>query len=574
MKRTIKKRTKQHYIYVIGVSLIMLFSLWKSKYGFGGEDESFYLTIPYRMCHGDKLILDEWHVSQFSAFLLYPIMKIYLFFSNSTESIVLHFRYIYIFLNLLVGTVAYVRLRRYRWGAVFVVWIYLIFVPYNIMALSYNSMGVMLAFLCTVMLFSAGKNSTVAYIFAGIFYAGIVLCQPLLSIIFIITAFFTLVCALISKRKIYIYKLIYFTVGCCILAFPIFFYLGLNLKIDDFLNSISFMLGDPEHSASRDIRAIILKIFRQYFPEIILDFKIICINSRRIIEIIVLLFALLWGVIILDKKRIEKKWIWLSISACLAVSWSFIYLQFIQKSYINFILFPWVLHGITTFFILSKTCKKKLALSYIIGIEHALAFLGSNQYGYVFCLAFLPAALFCILYNVCIVQNELKNKDKRIVCQTIILSLSTILTVCFLIYARVMHVFWQTPIDTLNTQTNIGATKGIFVSNDTKELLYAFTNDILHKKISKEDNLLILSKHTWLYLNIDAALAQYSAWLSGVNQTSFDRLEKYYEINPDKYPNKIYIDKSCLEGNAVSEWAELNNYNVQETEVSYYLSQK
>ena len=64
--------------FIAGTVLLLFFSLWKSRYGLGIYDEAFYLTIPYRMCHGDKLFLNEWHVSQLSALLQYPLMKLYL----------------------------------------------------------------------------------------------------------------------------------------------------------------------------------------------------------------------------------------------------------------------------------------------------------------------------------------------------------------------------------------------------------------------------------------------------------------------------------------------------------------
>ena len=102
------KKYKNEVIFIIGGFAILLFSLWKSQYGLGGDDEAFYLTIPYRMCQGDKLLLEEWHVSQFSAFLLYPFMKVYLWIkSGNTEGIILSFRYIYICVNMLVSCVLY-----------------------------------------------------------------------------------------------------------------------------------------------------------------------------------------------------------------------------------------------------------------------------------------------------------------------------------------------------------------------------------------------------------------------------------------------------------------------------------
>ena len=49
-----------------------VFLLWKCRYGFANMDEVFYLLTPYRLCQGDALFAGEWHLSQMSAFLVYP----------------------------------------------------------------------------------------------------------------------------------------------------------------------------------------------------------------------------------------------------------------------------------------------------------------------------------------------------------------------------------------------------------------------------------------------------------------------------------------------------------------------
>ena len=50
--------------------LCCVFLFWKARYGFANSDESFYLTIPFRLLSGDRLIVDEWNVTQFSSLLL------------------------------------------------------------------------------------------------------------------------------------------------------------------------------------------------------------------------------------------------------------------------------------------------------------------------------------------------------------------------------------------------------------------------------------------------------------------------------------------------------------------------
>lgn len=68
MENVKKQKYTQDIIMLFGMVLVLVLSFWKSKYGLGGGDEAFDLTIAYRMCHGDKLFLHEWHVSQLSSF--------------------------------------------------------------------------------------------------------------------------------------------------------------------------------------------------------------------------------------------------------------------------------------------------------------------------------------------------------------------------------------------------------------------------------------------------------------------------------------------------------------------------
>ncbi len=76
---------------------VSLFLLWKWKYGFGNIDECFYLTIPLRLCQGDSLVGQEWHLSLLSSIFLVVPMKLQLMLWGGTEGVVLHFRYLFTF---------------------------------------------------------------------------------------------------------------------------------------------------------------------------------------------------------------------------------------------------------------------------------------------------------------------------------------------------------------------------------------------------------------------------------------------------------------------------------------------
>ena len=177
-----KSLIREYALFLIGMICITIFSFWKCRYGLGNNAEPFYLTIPYRMTQGDKLFFHEWHVSQAAAFFLFPLMKIYLLIFKNTVGIIIHFRYIYICVNAIVTMFVYRRLKKYGLSAGVVCILYFLFVPFNIMALSYNSIDLASNFLCTVFLLTADEKKKTDYIIAGIFFAMMVLCQPILSL--------------------------------------------------------------------------------------------------------------------------------------------------------------------------------------------------------------------------------------------------------------------------------------------------------------------------------------------------------------------------------------------------------
>ena len=73
-QRALKKdRRWQDYLFIALMAFALILSFWKCRFGFGGNDEAFYLTIPHRLTLGDSLFGNEWHLSQLSGFLLIPL---------------------------------------------------------------------------------------------------------------------------------------------------------------------------------------------------------------------------------------------------------------------------------------------------------------------------------------------------------------------------------------------------------------------------------------------------------------------------------------------------------------------
>lgn len=197
-------------LFMGGAVLIFLLYLWKLPLEIQAADEQFYLTIPKRLLDGDVFVVDEWHGSQFSAFLLLPLMWLNkLLFGY--EGVVLHFRVFYLFFQSLCAVTVYIRLRRYGvFGALAALFLYL-FTPYDLMALSYDTMGLMLGALTGV--FLATAESARAYFAAGLFFAGAVLCCPYLLAGYIVYSAIVVLISAVTRKPTIVRNWLAFSLG-------------------------------------------------------------------------------------------------------------------------------------------------------------------------------------------------------------------------------------------------------------------------------------------------------------------------------------------------------------------------
>lgn len=145
--------------FAVMMAAVTGFLIWKAPYGFHMSDEAFYLATPYRYLQGDALLAEEWFPTLFSSFLLCPLLRLYLLIKPTTEGIIVNFRYIYVFFHILTAVFIYCRLvRRSPVAAAGAALAYALYTPYNIMALSYNSMGAAFALLSVLILGTAEKK--------------------------------------------------------------------------------------------------------------------------------------------------------------------------------------------------------------------------------------------------------------------------------------------------------------------------------------------------------------------------------------------------------------------------------
>ena len=230
--------------------------LYKCPYGYGTMDESFYLSVVHRLLQGDRLLVEEAHLSQFAFLTLVPEMWIYSKFVPSMEGIVLNFRYLYTVLWSAACLFLYFRTRKiHRYAAMCASLFLLPFAPYGIMAFSYNSLGILYQLNSAVFLLCAGRRQKIQFALSGAFFAAAVLCCPFMAVTYFL---FSAVILVLRWRRRSVRILWtgadaficwrYFTLGVCGLAIPLLILLLSRSTPGMIWEALQFALTDPEHT--------------------------------------------------------------------------------------------------------------------------------------------------------------------------------------------------------------------------------------------------------------------------------------------------------------------------------------
>ena len=170
-------------------------------YGFGVPDEAFYLTIPQRLLLGDRMLLEEWHLSQFTAvFQLLPY-AVFTKLTGGTEGIVLCMRYVYLAMSFTSFWYIFIKLRKTPWRALLCAFCFCAFVPFAVFAPNYYTIPIFLLLIsCFTFCSDATCPSRVHLFFAGVLFAGAVLITPALTLAYLFYSILALVYFIAQKK--------------------------------------------------------------------------------------------------------------------------------------------------------------------------------------------------------------------------------------------------------------------------------------------------------------------------------------------------------------------------------------
>lgn len=520
--------------YALAFLAVLSFLLWKCRYGYANIDEAFYLTIPYRLCRGDSLLLHEWHLSQLSGFLLYPAMKLYLLLFGNTEGILLRFRILFTLVWASGALFFFSRLRKFSFvGAALASLVFLLYTPFGIMALSYNSMGILLLLSACVLVATADPKRRAAPLLAGLFFAGAVLCCPYLLLLYVLGTLAAVWMAL-RKQRGALRCWLWFSAGSAILFLVFCASIFSRVSLSRLLEVLPELFKDPEH-----MHASLPERTRWY-----LTYLFRCHRVAPFCYAAVLLAT------VYSKLR-GKPCLGL-IAVCLISA--LLQLAFLKETpYINYTMFPINLVGLYGA-ILSKKRSVRIPFYaiWLPGLVYTYCIhLSSNQTFYAISSVSTVMAVASVVMLVSFVRDLNRAERNTQLCMAALLAVVLLMAVQF--YAqttmRYSSVFWER--GGMAAQTVLaesGPERGILMTPAKYERYSTMEKDVKLLRAREEiRSILFLSTDTYLYLSAEKDMASFSAWLSGVNEGSVERLETYFDLVPEKVPDGIYLEPEYVQ---------------------------
>lgn len=512
-----KLREKQYTIVYFGLLiLVVVFQLFKATRGMGYADEHFYVTLGQDFANGSALFYDNWHVTQMISIFLAPLYNLYVWLFKTSDGIVLGFRVIYILFNTFISVVFYCYFKQYRIYAVITSLIYVIFVPFNIQALSYNTMSIMF-WITSAIFYDYGINhkKIMFNTISGILFACSVMNTPYLAFAYFISLGYVIYLLISKKATIHNEKVkayVYFSIGILLMLILFVSIVLSRASISELLKTIKYLI-DPAHSSS------ILRL-------IVKDCYLII---KRMHVFILCQFILLFLSLIKSKK---EKYLNAQIICCIC---ALIYLFFdhndIYHGGLNIVLLPFSIL-IINFLILFKPADKLLYGMMVFSMIHMFFLAISSNVGYRSFLNPLIVFVMCgILY-----LSTISYRNKKI-CIILIIFVIQLLINNLFIYGNNIFSF------ELNTKIEKGPLKGLYDSEENVEIYNNKLEDIYDINDLDFEYASLITYDTWMYLSLEKKWSVNSSYMNFWDKEDyFNCLEDYWDIHSDKLPTIVYLD--------------------------------
>ena len=549
-------KIKKYYPYILlGLSFIIL--IVRCFISFCWSDETFYFATCYRFYQGDSMFLHEWFPTQLSSIVLLPLFSLYMLIAGSTTGIILYFRILFVIFSLINATVMFRILKQHTSELIALICslMLMFYTHLNIGTLSYYTLSVQLFVMTMLLLYHFYlSQSKLQLIIAGILFAVCVLSLPTLSIAYFLVLFVIGILLLLArfskikpafKNAIMSAQLdtivIYTFIGILIPAVIFFAFLLTNVSVMDFIKGIPYVLSDEEHGTSffYPIRKFFIGINEVY-------------DTSAYLAYLLILLSFAFQFFRTTHCRMVRVFVFAADCAL------FIDLFLGSLGHTGYIQTALCLFALPLFFLLKRKDFPLFFTFIVSGMIFSLVYsYSSNGYLYILSMGHFVASIGCLIIIYCFAVEMLTEpgteSGKEIsvfsgmmvsfgpVC--IILSYAIIMfSLTQTMTLRMINIYRDAPVKLLTKQISEGPAKGLYTTADHLQLyneVYDTLENYCQSNSSDKANTIFITKLLpWGYMCTDLRCAAPTTWRTAFNSV---RLEPYYEMNPDRYPDLILV---------------------------------
>ena len=517
------------FLFVIANAIVF----FKCNKGYPNVDEMFYLTVPYRFLLGDAPFVHEWHLSQMSGILLYPMVSFWYKLNGNLDGIVLFARQVFAVINCAYGAFIYLRLKSKSWiSAVCVSLMCMLFVPFNIPVLSYNSIGVMGLLAALIIIYTAQTRLRLQYTVCGIFFALAVVCNPFLVFMYLAFAVYAFITLCKQKNSLPMKQFIFITLGCVIVALPFFAFILSRSDFADILRTFPLMFEDPEHE-----QYTILYKIKSYFGALVMQ--------RIYLIPIYACLLVLFFICVFDKKRLSRRYHYFYTVAAFTVLLMVCHATF---NHMSALMWSINLIGLFIFLLTDDAEIKNIFYHFWLpGMLYSFCMhMASNQrFPAITSGAAVAAAgtiMMLVAYANIYTERESTSPScllhKRLI--PAIAAIIILFQVTSVAWFRYNCIFEDNSVRNQTEKIEDGIYRGMIVSKSKMCQYHNALYPLTFLDSYNIEKILHLDWACWYYLTDDCAFSSYSAWLGFIPpEDMIQRFEAYYSLYPDKMPDAV-----------------------------------
>lgn len=534
-RKTADRGKTQHLIFIGLFLLIEILLIRRSFYGFNTADEMYYIGASETLYRGGKLLIDDWHpAQQLSSFLLHPVYSLIRMGLGSTEGIVMAGRFLYLAFEGIITVLLYLRFQRRGKASYGPAFLFLIFVPFGLCAMSYNCIEFGMMTILLAVLSADMEHSVPEYLLCGMLMAALVLANPFALLMY---AGYGALCLGVTlwnhKRKqetegaLCFKNFIWMTLGAGIILLFFLLFVFQRGTISEVLANIPHILGDQEHQSS----GLWYKT-KRYFE--------LCFKSYRFMFCGL---GLVYLATLLDRKRFEHSVVYMALASVCVFPALFYYGFIAEHIPINYQMLPlafWCLEA----YLVTEHKDKRLFYGWYLP---AMAFTMIVQYATNTGIVNISAAYsLCSCVGLMFAAQWLKEIRRAEGKRPLFLKWTAGAAVCAVVllqfagsfHLRMNYTCGEDVMPHLTQKMEQGPLKGVYTTPETARWYGEVLAELDGLNLTSRDRLLVVGVAPWIYLYAKADCGSYSTWQ--VHEGSA-QLYDYYALHPEKYPNVIYI---------------------------------